>query len=229
MEFTAKPGDHYHREIKDMQAAILRLGAMVERNISLALEALKQRHSELAKQVIEGDKDIDQFEIEVEEECIRLIALHQPVAKDLRIITTGIMIVHELERMGDLGVNIAERTLELAAEPHLKPLIDIPAMADHAQEMLRRSLDAYLKEDVALALEVCESDDALDTLNSRVFSELITYMVADPRTIDRATRLILIARYLERLGDHATNIAEMVVFMVEGRNIRHAKKLGKIP
>jgi len=229
MEFTAKPGDHYHREIKDMQAAILRLGAMVERNISLALEALKQRHSELAKQVIEGDKDIDQFEIEVEEECIRLIALHQPVAKDLRIITTGIMIVHELERMGDLGVNIAERTLELAAEPHLKPLIDIPAMADHAQEMLRRSLDAYLKEDVALALEVCASDDALDTLNSRVFSELITYMVADPRTIDRATRLILIARYLERLGDHATNIAEMVVFMVEGRNIRHAKKLGKIP
>jgi phosphate transport system protein len=229
MEFTAKPGDHYHREIKDMQAAILRLGAMVERNISLALEALKQRHAELAKQVIEGDKDIDQFELEVEEECIRLIALHQPVAKDLRIITTGIMIVHELERMGDLGVNIAERTLELAAEPHLKPLIDIPAMADHAQEMLRRSLDAYLKEDVALALEVCESDDALDTLNSRVFSELITYMVADPRTIDRATRLILIARYLERLGDHATNIAEMVVFMVEGRNIRHAKKLGKIP
>lgn len=229
MEYTAKPGDRYHREIKDMQAAVLRLGAMVERNISSALEALKQRHSELAKHVIEGDKDIDRFELEVEEECIRLIALHQPVAKDLRIITTGIMIVHELERMGDLGVNIAERTLELAAEPHLKPLIDIPAMAEHAQGMLRKSLDAYLKEDVELALEVCSSDDVLDTLNSRVFSELIAYMVADPRTIDRATRLILIARYLERLGDHATNIAEMVVFMVEGRNIRHAKKLGKIP
>ncbi len=229
MDFTPSHEDHYHREIKEMRTAILRLGALVERSSSLAVQALKERDAELAARVIDGDKEIDQLEINIEEHCIRLIALYQPVAKDLRVITTGIMITHELERMGDLCVNIAERTIELSGEPHLKPLIDIPAMAEHAQGMLRRSLDAYLNENVALALEVCSSDDVLDNLNSQIFRELITYMLGDPHTIERATRLILIARYLERLGDHATNIAEMVVFMVEGRNIRHAKKLGKIP
>jgi phosphate transport system protein len=151
------------------------------------------------------------------------------MAKDLRAITTAMKITHELERMGDLAVNIAERTLELCEEPPVKPLLDIPRMAEHAQQMLRKSLDAFVREDAALALEVCESDDLLDGLNEQVFRELITFMIEDPKTISRATRLVLISRYLERFGDHATNIGELVVFMVDGRNIRHARKLGKIP
>jgi phosphate transport system protein len=173
------------------------------------------------------DREVDELEIDVEDNCIRLIALHQPVAKDLRVVTTGISLTHELERMGDLAVNIAQRTLELCEEPPLKPLIDLPRMAEHAHGMLRQSLDAYVREDVEMALAVCSSDDLLDQLNSQVFRELISFMIENPRTIGVATRLILVGRYLERLGDHATNIAEMVVYMVEGRNIRHAKRLGK--
>ncbi len=228
MDQSLRPRDHFHQELKDLQTSILRLGGMVERNIHDAIEALKSRDVGLADKVIKADREVDELEVEVEETCIRLIALYQPVAKDLRIITTGISITHELERIGDLAVNISERTKELCEEPILKPLLDIPRMAEHAEQMLRRSLDSYVKEDVALALDVCASDDLLDDLNDQVFRELITYMIEDPKTVSSATRLILIGRYLERFGDHATNIGEMVVFMVEGRNIRHAKKLGRI-
>jgi phosphate transport system protein len=229
MEDPLKPRTHFDQEMKGLQDAILRLGGMVERNIYQAVEALKNRDLLVAEKVIDADREVDELENEVEEECIRLIALRQPMAKDLRAITTAMKITHELERMGDLAVNIAERTLELCLEPPLKPLIDIPRMAEHAQLMLRRSLDAFIQEDVELALEVCDSDDLLDQLNDQVFRELITYMIENPKTIACATRLILVARYLERFGDLATNIGEVVVFMVEGRNIRHAKKLGKVP
>jgi len=224
-----RPRVQFDQELKVLQDSILRLGSMVEKSIYQALQALKERDVDLAQKVIDGDRDIDELEVEVEENCIRLIALYQPMAKDLRIITTGMKITHELERMGDLSVNIAERSIELYQEPPLKPLLDIPRMAEHAQKMLRDSLDAYVKEDVEQALEVCDADDLLDQLNDQVFRELITYMITDPKSISRATRLILVARYLERFGDLATNIGEVVVFMVEGRNIRHAKKLGKIP
>jgi phosphate transport system protein len=227
MDETPKTRSHFHQELKALQDSILRLGGMVEKNIFQAARALKERDTALAERVIGGDREVDEFEIDVEENCIRLIALHQPVAKDLRVITTGISIIHELERMGDLAVNISQRTLELCEEPPLKPLIDLPRMADHAHEMLRKSLDAYVRENVELALDVCNSDDLLDQLNSQVFRELISFMIENPRTIGVATRLILVGRYLERLGDHATNIGEMVVYMVEGRNIRHAKKLGR--
>ena len=229
MEDPLKPRTHFDQEMKALQDAILRLGGMVERNIYQAVEALKKRDLLQAEKVVDADREVDALENEVEEECIRLIALRQPMAKDLRAITTAMKITHELERMGDLAVNIAERTLELCEEPPLKPLIDIPRMAEHAQLMLRKSLDAFIQEDVKLALEVCDSDDLLDQLNEQIFRELITYMIEDPKSISRATRLILVARYLERFGDLATNIGEVVVFMVEGRNIRHAKKLGKIP
>jgi len=215
--------------MRDLQDGILRMGGMVERNIYQAVEALKSRNLQLAEQVIGADLEVDELENEVEEECIRLIALRQPMASDLRAITTAMKITHELERMGDLTVNIAERTLELCQEPPLKPLIDIPRMAEHAQLMLRKSLDAFIQENVELALEVCDSDDLLDNLNEQIFRELISFMIEDPKTISRATRLVLVARYLERFGDHATNIGELVVFMVEGRNIRHARKLGKVP
>jgi phosphate transport system protein len=229
MEDSLKTRTHFDQEMKDLQDAILRLGGMVERNIYQAVEALKKRDLLLAEKVIEADVDVDELENEVEEECIRLIALRQPMAKDLRSLTTAMKITHELERMGDLAVNIAERTLELCEEPPIKPLIDIPRMAEHAQVMLRKSLDAFLREDVELALEVCDSDDLLDQLNEQIFRELITYMIEDPKIVGCATRLVLVARYLERFGDLATNIGEVVVFMVEGRNIRHARKLGKIP
>ena len=223
------PRTHFDREMKELQDSILRLGGMVERNIYQAVEALKERDLSAAEKVIRADVEVDELENEVEEECIRLIALRQPMAKDLRSITTAMKITHELERMGDLAVNIADRTLELCGEPPIKPLIDIPRMAEHAQMMLRKSLDAFLREDVDLALEVCDADDLLDQLNEQIFRELITYMIEDPKTIASATRLVLVARYLERFGDLATNIGEVVVFMVEGRNIRHARKLGKVP
>lgn len=229
MKDPLKTRTHFDQEMKDLQDAILRLGGMVERNIFQAVQALKGRNLQLAEQVIDADLEVDELENQVEEECIRLIALRQPMAKDLRAITTAMKITHELERMGDLAVNIAERTLELCGEPPLKPLIDIPRMAEHAQQMLRKSLDAFIREDVQLALEVCDSDDLLDSLNEQIFRELISFMIEDPKTISRATRLVLVSRYLERFGDHATNIGEVVVFMVEGRNIRHARKLGKIP
>ena len=229
MADSLNPRTHFDQEMRELQDAILRMGGMVERNIYQAVEALKSRNLHLAEQVIEADLEVDELENEVEEECIRLIALRQPMAKDLRAITTAMKITHELERMGDLAVNIAERNVEMCDEPPLKPLIDIPRMAEHAQEMLRKSLDAFVREDVELALEVCDSDDLLDNLNEQIFRELITFMIEDPKTISRATRLVLVSRYLERFGDHATNIGELVVFMVEGRNIRHARKLGKIP
>ena len=227
MDQTPKTRSHFHHELKELQDSILRLGGMVEKNIFQAARALKERDTGLAELVMKQDREVDELEIDVEENCIRLIALHQPVAKDLRVVTTGISLTHELERMGDLAVNIAQRTLELCEEPPLKPLIDLPRMAEHAHGMLRQSLDAYVREDVEMALAVCSSDDLLDQLNSQVFRELISFMIENPRTIGVATRLILVGRYLERLGDHATNIAEMVVYMVEGRNIRHAKRLGK--
>lgn len=223
------PRSHFDQEMKDLRDAILRIGGMVERNIYQAVESLKNRDLQMAEKVVAADLEVDELENEVEEECIRLIALRQPMARDLRAITTAMKITHELERMGDLAVNISERNLELCEEPPVKPLIDIPRMAAHAQEMLRKSLDAFIREDVRLALEVCDSDDLLDNLNEQIFRELISFMIEDPKTISRATRLVLVSRYLERFGDHATNIGELVVFMVEGRNIRHAKKLGKIP
>ncbi len=229
MEDPLKTRTHFDQEMRDLQDAILRMGGMVERNIYQAVEALKNRNLQVAQQVIDADLEVDELENEVEEECIRLIALRQPMAKDLRAITTAMKITHELERMGDLAVNIAERNVEMCEEPPLKPLIDIPRMAEHAQLMLRKSLDAFVREDVELALEVCDSDDLLDNLNEQIFRELITFMIEDPKTISRATRLVLVSRYLERFGDHATNIGELVVFMVEGRNIRHARKLGKVP
>ena len=229
MTDSLNPRSHFDQEMRDLQDAILRLGGMVEKDIFQAVEALKNRDLQLAGRVIDADLEVDELENELEEECIRLIALRQPMAKDLRAITTAMKITHELERMGDLAVNIAERNVELCEEPPLKPLIDIPRMADHAQQMLRKSLDAFVREDVKLALEVCDSDDLLDNLNEQIFRELITFMIEDPKTISRATRLVLVSRYLERFGDHATNIGELVVFMVEGRNIRHARKFGKIP
>jgi phosphate transport system protein len=152
--------------------------------------------------------------------------LHQPAAGDLRLITTGLKITTDLERIGDMAVNMCERILELNQEPQLKPLIDLPRMADVAQHMLRESLDSFVREDVELALAVCREDDIIDDLNSQLFRELLSYMAENPKTTSRGIRLLFIGKYLERIGDHATNIAEMVVFMVRGKSIRH---MGQVP
>ncbi len=183
----------------------------------------QSRHGQ-AREIIARDAEVNRMDIETDERCIRLLALHQPAASDLRFITTGLKITTDLERIGDNAVNICERVVELNEEPQLKPYIDIPRMAAMAQSMVKDSLDAFMRDDTELAEEVIERDDEVDQLNYQIYRELLSYMAEDPHTIPRATRMLFISKYLERIADHATNIAEMVVFMVKGRTIRHMDK-----
>jgi len=212
---------HYEEELKQLQTSILEMGGFIEKQIASALAALVGRDDDLARRTIERDHSVNRMDVDIDELCIRLLALHQPTARDLRLITTGLKITTDMERIGDMAVNVCERALELNREPNLKPFIDIPRMAEVAQQMLRESLDAFVREDIDLALKVCRDDDAIDALNGQLFRELLSYMIEDQQTITRAIRLLFIAKYLERIADHATNIAEMVVFMVKGKSIRH--------
>ncbi|MDC4227308.1 MAG: phosphate signaling complex protein PhoU [Candidatus Manganitrophus sp.] len=175
------------------------------------------------KQTIQNDHLVNAMDVEIDEECIRLLALYQPAARDLRFITTAMKITTDLERMSDLAEDICERSIELAEEPLLKPYIDIPRMADAAQKMVREALDAFVNKDAKLARKVCSEDQFIDDLTHQIFRELLSFMVEDPTTITRAVRVSFIAKYIERIGDHATNIAEMVVYLVEGKIIRHTK------
>ena len=176
---------------------------------------------DLAREVIEQDQRVNAYDVEIDEKCVELLALHQPQAGDLRFITTAMKIVTDLERIGDQAVNIAQRALELNREPQLKPYVDLPRMAEKAQRMVKESLDAFVSRDTAVARRVCAEDADVDALKEQIFRELLTFMMGDPQTIPRAIRLILISRFLERVADHATNVAEMVVYMVEGRMVRH--------
>jgi phosphate transport system protein len=216
---------HFETELQTLQQFLLRMGGIVEQQIARAIEALVERDSELARDVIAHDREVNQLDILIDEECLKLIALHQPAAGDLRLVTTALKINTDLERIGDMAVNISERVLELNEEPTLKPYIDIPRMAKEAQAMVRTSLDAFVQRDTAAAAQVIDRDDTVDALAHQVYRELLSYMAEDPRTIARATRILLISKYLERIADHATNIAEMVVFMVDGKMIRHAASL----
>jgi phosphate transport system protein len=211
----------YEAELKSLHIKILEMGGLVEKQIAGAVAALVSRDDEQARFIIERDHAVNRMDVEVDELCLRLLALRQPAARDLRLITTGLKITTDLERAGDMAVNTCERVLELNREPQLKPFIDIPRMAEVAQRMLRESLDSFVRADVELALNVCREDDVIDNLTSQLFHELLAYMIEDPRTISRAIPLLFVAKYLERIGDHATNIAEMVVFMVKGKSIRH--------
>jgi phosphate transport system protein len=211
----------YEAELNELHLKILAMGGMVEKQIANAIAALVNRDDEQARTTIEADHTVNRLDVEIDDLCIRLLALHQPAARDLRLITTGLKITTDLERIGDMAVNICERTVELNQEAQLKPLIDIPRMAAIAGTMLRESLDAFVREDVDLALKVCREDDVIDLLTEQLFRELSSFMVESPQTITRAIRLLFIAKYLERIADHATNIAEMVVFMVKGKSIRH--------
>ena len=215
----------YEEDLRKLREDILYMGGLVEDQIQKAVKSLVDRESDLANIIIERDHEVNRLDVDIDDLCIRLLALHQPAGRDLRFITTGLKITTDLERIGDMAVNICERALELNQEPQLKPYIDIPRMARVAERMIRESLDAFVREDTGLALKVCKDDEEVDQLNSQIFREVITYMIGDPLTINRAMKLASISKYLERIADHATNIAEMVVFMVKGKSIRHMKDL----
>jgi phosphate transport system protein len=211
----------FDEELTGLKEKILRMGAMVESAVKDSINALVERDNDLAKRVIERDHQVNALDVEIDEESIRLIALMQPKAGDLRLITTAMKITTDLERMGDMAVNIAERALELNEEPLLKPYIDIPKMSSIAQGMTRDALDAFVKKDTKLAMEVIMRDDEVDDLKHQVLNELLFFMIQDPTTASRAMKISFLAQYLERIGDHATNIAEMVIYLVEGKIIRH--------
>jgi phosphate transport system protein len=212
---------HFHDELEALKQTLLAMGALVEDQIRRVMRALVERDSDLAQDVIDRDRQVNAYDVEVDEKCVELLALYQPAAGDLRFITTAMKIVTDLERIGDQAVNIAQRALELNREPQLKPYIDLPRMADNAQRMVKESLDAFVARDTGLARRVCAEDSTVDDLKEQIFRELLTFMMEDPRTIPRAIRLIFISRFLERVADHATNIAEMVVYMVESKMVRH--------
>lgn len=213
---------HFDEELKELHKDILKMSAMTQESIYQSIEALKNSDKILAQGVINADTKIDELELVIDEKCIDLIARHQPMASDLRFITTGMKINVELERIADLAVDIAQRVLELADKPLLKPLIDIPKLSSIAQNMVRDSIDAFVNKNVELAKKVILSDAQADKLRNLVQEELINdYMVHDAKTADRAVPLLLIARHLERICDHATNIAEDVIYMVEAKVVRH--------
>jgi phosphate transport system protein len=217
----------FDEELKSLKEKLLEMAARAEEQIALAIRGLKDREEKLACQVLDREAAINLLDIEVDEMCLRLLALRQPMAADLRFITSAMKISSDLERIGDLAVNIAERTLDLLKSPELKPLIDIPRMAELAQEMVRDALNAFVNKDDVLAKDVCARDDAVDQLNGQVFRELLTYMMQDPGTIPRAVDLILVGRHLERIADHATNIGEDVIYMVRGKTIKHHVEEGR--
>ena len=212
---------HFHEEIETLKQTLLAMGGLVEDQIRHVMRALVERDDALAQEVIERDQQVNAYDVEVDETCVSLLALHQPAAGDLRFITTAMKIVTDLERMGDQAVNIAQRVLELNREPQLKPYIDLPRMAEKAQRMVKESLDAFVARDTELARRVCAEDAEVDALKEQIFRELLTFMMEDARTIPRAIRLVLISRFLERLADHATNIAEMVIYLVDAKMVRH--------
>jgi phosphate transport system protein len=211
----------FDEELQRLKDKILKMGSMVEDAIKNSVQALVERDNTLAVNVIDNDRLVNTLDVEIDEEAIRLIALRQPKASDLRFITMAMKITTDLERMGDLAVNIAERALELNDEPILKPYIDIPKMRSIAQRMTQDALDAFVRKDKRLARDVIIRDDEVDDLKQVVLHELAFFMVQDPTTVTRAMKISFVATYLERIADHATNIAEMVIYLVDGKIIRH--------
>ncbi len=212
---------HLDLELTDLRQKLLLMGGSVESQLQDVLRAMTERDSNLAMHVIENDSHINTLDLEIDETCLRLLALHHPTAGDLRLITTAMKISAELERISDLAENIAERAMELNEEPQLKPYLDIPRMAEWTLRMVKECLDAFVNRDAALARKVCRDDPFMDDLTEQLFRELVSFMLEDSRTIARAARLTFIGKYYERIADHATNIAELVVYMVEGKIIRH--------
>lgn len=227
-ESSAKsPASHtdkaFEADLREVREKLLVMGGKVEEQIAKSMRALTERDSELGEQVMEGDLEVNRLEVDIDELCRRILALRQPAASDLRLITTGLKIVTDLERIGDEAVNIAERAIELNQAPPLAPYVDLPRLAELAQEQVKKALDAFVRADPKTAEEVLQSDDQLDDLFVKIFNELLGFMMEDSRTIRRATALVSICKYLERIGDHAMNVAEMVIYMVRGTDVRHPK------
>ncbi|MFQ5956717.1 MAG: phosphate signaling complex protein PhoU [Candidatus Brocadiales bacterium] len=212
---------HFDEELRDLKKKLLHMGSVAQEMIRLAVKGLVERDESMAKTVFSMENEVNGLHIEIDDIAMRLMALHQPMATDLRLLATVVKINSELERIADLTVNMCESTHYLMGKSELKPLIDLPVMAEIAEKMVNESLKAFTGRDVALAQRVLVEDDRVDDLKDQIFRELLTYMISDPRTIDRGISLILISRNIERIGDHATNIAEDVIYMVQGRDVRH--------
>ena len=212
---------HFQEELDQLKRRLLEMGGLAEEHVRLAIKGLVDRDQALTDRVLAGDEPLNALHIEIDGRCFTLLALHQPMAADLRTIVAAVKINTDLERVGDLAVNIAEAATRYATHPPVKKLIDIPRMATIAQSMLRDALDAFVRRDTTLAQRVLDQDDTLDDLKTQIFRELLTYMLQDPSTIEPALDLILVSRHLERIGDHATNIAEDVIFIVSARDVRH--------
>jgi len=210
------PRSTFLADLQELENAMLKMGSLVEEAIARAIDSLVRQDNELARSVIQGDDRIDALQLEIEDRCLRLIALQQPLARDLRFIGTALKIVTDLERIADHAADIAQVALRLSGEPYIKPLIDIPRMAELARGMLRDSLTAYVQEDVDLAYSMADRDSQVDSLYNQVFRELLVFMMEDPRTIPQATRLLMVAQYLERVADHVTNLGESLIYMVTG-------------
>jgi len=212
---------HFESEMQALKNRLLNMGAMVEERVHRAIQALMERNLEAAEEIARGDQEVNELQIEIDERCLRLFALQQPMASDLRLITAAMKINADLERIGDQAVNIAEQSIRILDQPPLKAMIDLPRMAEIAERMTRESLDAFVRKDATLARAILKRDDEVDELKDHVFRVLLTYMMADPGTIERALGLILVSRHIERIADHATNIAEDVIFVVEAKDVRH--------
>ena len=212
---------HFDKDIEDIKEMLLRMGAMVEDAIQQSIRALMERDAEIAEQVIANDDRIDRMEVQIDQHVIELLARMQPAAGDLRFIAAVMKITPELERIADLAQDVCERVIELSREPQVKPLLQLPRLAEDAQQMVRQALDAFVRNDAALAREVIQHDDVVDQLTVDSFRTLLTYMLEDPRNISPAIRLTFVGKYFERMADHATNICEMVVYLVEGTMIKH--------
>ncbi len=221
MEEKRHTSSQYERELREVMDGLMYLGALAEKAIDSALRSLLERNSDLARRVIAEDDRVDAFDAELEDKCIRLLALRQPAARDLRFIATAIKVNGHLERIGDMAVNIAQKAIILNEEPQLKPYIDLPRMADITREMIKEGLDAMVNEDVALADKVRTAEDTVDGLNEQIFRELLTFMMEDPKTIHRALIIMQVSKNLERIADHAKGIADMVIYMVTGKSVRH--------
>ena len=212
---------HFDEELSELKTRLLLMGGRAEASVHKSIDALKRRDPVLAAELFQDDRIIDQLEVEIDERCIKLLALRQPVGQDLRFITSALKIVNDLERVGDHAVNIAQSAIKLSQEPELKPLIDIPRMGAISTRMLTEALDAFVRNDAVAARAILTEDDEVDHLKSRLFRELLSYMIAKPESISRALELILVSRNLERVADLATNVAEEVVFIAEARVVKH--------
>ena len=221
MEERRHTSSHYEMELQEIKNALIYIGVLTEKAIQMAMQSLTERNSDIAHKVIKDDEEIDKMDTELEERCIKILALRQPTAIDLRFITTAIKITGHLERIGDMAVNIAEKAIQLNEEPKLKPYIDLPRMADLVAEMIKYSLDSFIRSDLRMAEKVRQTEQVTDDINEQIFRELLTFMMEDSKSIHRALLIMQVSKNLERIADHAKGIADMVTYMVTGDCVRH--------